>query len=384
MPTVETKASSGSQVDKDTIEASGVYALPYVLIYVLIPIIFLDHYNLTPISPFFAPFFIFGIIPILDYVIGRDDYNPTKKVRKILENKISFQLVMMVWFPYYLALILWACWYGYPQSDSFARKFSITLNVGLISGININMAHELIHKHPAVEQWLGRLCLCLTSYGHFAIEHLLGHHANVSTHDDPASSRLNESLYAFLPRTIIGGFRSAFHLDAKTSSILWVITFAFAFLCIPSGSIGFFFLQGFIGALLLEIINYIEHYGLSRLPEEPVTPMHSWNAGDRVTNYLLVKLQRHSDHHAFAGWRYQTLRSWPHSPQLPFGYATMILIATVPPLFFKIMNPRVEQVKKYYAQLEKEGKIEEIFTDEYLKEHPEDMKMAHWEKAKRS
>ena len=380
MPTVEQKTSSTSPADKDTIEASGVYALPYVLIYVLIPVIFLDYFEATPLTPFFGPFFIFVIIPILDYVIGRDDYNPSKKVRKILENRISFQLVMMIWFPYYTALILWACWYGYPSCVTTAQKASMIINVGLVSGININMAHELIHKHPPLEQWFGILCLCLTSYGHFAVEHLLGHHANVSTIDDPASSRLNESLYAFLPRTIIGSFQSAIHLDAKTTGILWAITLAFAFLCIPSSSIVFFFSQGFIGALLLEIINYIEHYGLSRLPDEPVTPMHSWNAGDRVTNYILVKLQRHSDHHAFAGWRYQTLRSWPHSPQLPYGYATMIIIALCPPLFMKIMNPRVEQVKKYYAKLEQEGKVEEMFTDDYLVSHPEDMTLKHWEK----
>src|SRR3990167_3257987 len=382
MPTVEQKTSSSKpEIDNsDTIEASGISALPYLSIYLVSPMVFLDHYMKLPLSPFFTQFFLYVLVPLLDYICGRDDYNPNKRVRKILEKREVYKYIVLAWCPYYCAAILWACWYAWPECDTFARKLGLIVNVGIGSGININMAHELIHKHPPLEQWFGRICLCLTSYGHFAVEHLLGHHVNVSTHDDPASSRKGETLYAFLPRSIINSFISAIHLDAKTTGMLWAITFAFAFLCIPTSSIGFFFAQGFMGACYLEVVNYIEHYGLSREPGEPVTPMHSWNAGDRITNYLLVKLQRHSDHHSFSGWRYQTLRSWPHSPQLPFGYATIIVISLFPPLWFKMMDPRVEQVKAYYKKLEAEKKVDEIFTDEYLQAHREDMTLKHWEK----
>lgn len=366
--------------DQDTIEANEVNAFPYLIIYLVLTLGYLDHYRVLPLSPYFAVFFVFVLVPIFDYLFGLDSYNPSNKVRRILEKKISFKAVTMLWLPYYLAYILWGAWIAWPECDTLSKQISLVINVGIVSGVNINMAHELIHKHPALEQWLGKICLCLTSYGHFSVEHLQGHHRNVSTLEDPASSRKGESLYAFLPRTVIGSFKSAFHLDFKTCCQNWAITIAFSLLCIPWSSIKFFYFQGIIGFLFLEIINYIEHYGLSREPGELVSPMHSWNAGQKVTNYLLIKLQRHSDHHTNPSWRYQTLRSWPHSPQLPFGYATMVLIALVPPLWFKIMDPLVDKAKAHYAKLEKDQLIDKVFTPEYLKEHPEEMSFDHWKR----
>lgn len=373
------QAKSAAQQDSDTIDGvTGVEALPYITVYILLTAVFLDYYRLVPLSPYFTPFLVFVLVPITDYLVGRDDYNPSPKIRKVLERMVSFKAIVLLWLPYYAGMLGWAVWVAYPRCETWSSKIALTIGLGIVSGVNINMAHELIHKHNPVEQWAGRICLSLTSYGHFAVEHLLGHHTHVSTHDDPASSRLNEGLYSFLPRTIIGSIKSAWSLDSRTCSILWGLTLAIAFLLVPSVSRPFFFIQGFVGAVFLEIINYIEHYGLERQPGEPVTPMHSWNAGDRITNYLLVKLQRHSDHHANPGWRYQTLRSWPHSPQLPAGYATMILIALVPPLFFKVMNPRVSQAKAHYAELSAQKKLDEVFTHEYLMAHPEDMQFGHW------
>jgi len=379
-PSSKQQNSSTQHFDQDTLEANSTKAWPYLLIYVTLPIIFVDHYRLSPVSPFLALIFVFVLIPLADYCLGRDDYNPPAAVRKLLEKRITFRNITLLWLPCYSAIIFWGAYVAYPQCDTLLSKCMLTLNSGILSGVSINMAHELIHKHEWVEHWAGRICYCLTMYGHFTVEHLQGHHVNVSTMDDPASSRKGESLYTFLPRSFIGSALSAWKLDYKTCNLLWGITLLFCLIMYPSGSLVYFILQGIIGATFLEIINYIEHYGLSRNPGEPVTPMHSWNAGDRLTNYLLLKLQRHSDHHANPGWRYQTLRSWPHSPQLPFGYATMVLIALVPPLWFKIMNPRVDQVKAHYLELQRQNKLDKVFTSEYLISHPEDMKLAHWNK----
>lgn len=376
-PTTKT-GSATAQPDADTIEASQMKAWPYLLVYVVLSLIFVDFYRLTPVSPFFFLIFVFVMIPILDYFIGRDDYNPPAKVRKFLERRISFRNITLMWLPFYVGMVSWGVFYGYGQCKTVAEKVSLIINMGLVSAININMSHELIHKHSRLEHWFGRICLCITFYGHFTVEHLQGHHVNVSTEHDPASSKKGESLYAFLPRTIFGSIVSAWQLDAKTCNLLWAITGLMCLLVYPFGSVFFFAMQGIVGAIFLEIINYIEHYGLSRNPGEPVTPMHSWNAGDRLTNYILIKLQRHSDHHANPGWRFQTLRSWPHSPQLPYGYATMVVISLIPPLWFSIMDPKVDQVKKYFAKLERENTLNQVFTNEYLQEHPEDMKFEHW------
>jgi alkane 1-monooxygenase len=233
----------------------------------------------------------------------------------------------------------------------------------MVSGVAINTAHELGHKRASLERWLSRVALAQSGYGHFFIEHNRGHHVRVATPEDPASSRFGESFYAFLPRTVLGSLRSAWELEAvrlrrvgapvlgPRNDILgaWAMSFVlFGLLAAVFGPavIPLLALQAVVGFSLLEVVNYLEHYGLLRLRREDgryerTRPEHSWNSNSAASNVLLYHLQRHSDHHANPVRRYQALRHVEAAPQLPTGYAGMIVLALLPPLWRRVMDDRV-------------------------------------------
>ena len=234
---------------------------------------------------------------------------------------------------------------------------------GVVGGIAINTAHELGHKRANSERWLSRVALAQTGYGHFFIEHNRGHHVRVATPEDPASSRLGESFWAFLPRTVAGSLRSAWGIEAARLDRLgkshwtlrndvlgaWAMTVVlFAVLAIAFGPVvlPYLLIQAVLGFSLLEVVNYLEHYGLLRSKREDgryerCLPEHSWNSNNVASNVLLYHLQRHSDHHANPTRRYQALRHVEEAPQLPTGYAGMIVLAWFPPLWRRVMDPRL-------------------------------------------
>ena len=245
-------------------------------------------------------------------------------------------------------------------------KVGLALTIGVIGGIGINTAHELGHKREANERWLSKIALAQSFYGHFYIEHNRGHHVRVATPEDPASSRLGESFYAFWPRTVIGSLKSAWNVEKKRyarkqqhpfrpgNDVLnaWVMSavlFGALIVWLGVGIIPFLIVQAIVGFSLLEVVNYMEHYGMlrqrvgtaQRQRYERVDPSHSWNSNNIATNVLLYHLQRHSDHHANPTRRYQTLRDFEESPVLPTGYAGMIVLALVPPLYRRVMDKRV-------------------------------------------
>jgi alkane 1-monooxygenase len=242
-------------------------------------------------------------------------------------------------------------------------SIGLALTVAMVSGIAINTAHELGHKRDSIERWLSRVALAQSGYGHFFIEHNRGHHVRVATPEDPASSRLGESFYSFLPRTVIGSLRSAWELERvrldRLERSMWspandilgawamtVVLFAalvaiFGFVVLP-----YLLIQALVGFSLLEVVNYLEHYGLLRQKREDgryerTRPEHSWNSNNTASNVLLYHLQRHSDHHANPIRRYQALRHVDDAPQLPTGYAGMILLAVIPPVWRRTMDRRV-------------------------------------------
>ncbi len=239
----------------------------------------------------------------------------------------------------------------------------LAVSMGVVGGIAINTAHELGHKRASSERWLSRIALAQTGYGHFFIEHNRGHHAKVATPEDPASSRLGESFWAFLPRTVAGSVRSAWGIEATRLDRLdkphfsihndiltaWAMTVGlFAGLAIVFGPVvlPYLVMQAVIGFSLLEVVNYLEHYGLRRNKREDgryerCLPEHSWNSNNVASNVLLYHLQRHSDHHANPTRRYQALRHVEEAPQLPTGYAGMIVLAWFPPLWRRVMDPRL-------------------------------------------
>ena len=235
--------------------------------------------------------------------------------------------------------------------------------MGVVGGIAINTAHELGHKRANSERWLSRVALAQTGYGHFFIEHNRGHHVRVATPEDPASSRLGESFWAFLPRTVFGSLRSAWGIEGARLDRLgkshwswhndllsaWAMTVVlFAALAIVFGPVvlPYLLIQAVLGFSLLEVVNYLEHYGLRRNKREDgryerCLPEHSWNSNNVASNVLLYHLQRHSDHHANPTRRYQALRHVDEAPQLPTGYAGMIVLAWFPPLWRRVMDPRL-------------------------------------------
>jgi len=243
------------------------------------------------------------------------------------------------------------------------------MSMGAIAGLGINVAHELIHKVGFLEPFCGRLLLATVCYEHFALEHLKGHHKRVSTPEDPASAPLHMMSWRFVVRSIVGSLKSAWHLDAKDVSMGFLHTICIyasllaVFVPKPKWGEGLLFLiiQSCMAIVMLELINYVEHYGLERvrLPNgeyEPVTQFHSWNASHRLTNYFLFKLQRHSDHHAVGGKRYHLLRTYSASPHLPYGYGGMILLAAFRPNYYrKLMNPMAIKAMRYMHECKEKG-----------------------------
>ena len=312
---------------------------------------------------FFGPVLVFGIFPLLDLAIGMDARNPPEDVIKWLEQDRYYRWCTYLYLPVQYAGLVLACWLFAKSSLSLVDKLGLALTVGMVSGIAINTAHELGHKRASLERWLSRVALAQSGYGHFFIEHNRGHHVRVATPEDPASSRLGESFYAFLPRTVTGSLRSAWELERTRLARLerspwtprndilsaWAMTVAlFALLAVVFGPIvlPFLLLQAVVGFCLLEVVNYLEHYGLLRRHREDgryerTRPEHSWNSNSAASNVLLYHLQRHSDHHANPVRRYQALRHVDEAPQLPTGYAGMIVCALIPPLWRRVMDGRV-------------------------------------------
>ncbi len=310
---------------------------------------------------FFGPLLVFGVFPLLDIAIGVDPTNPPDSVLKWLEQDRYYRWCTYIFIPVQYAGLVFACWLWASGDLSVLENIGLALTMGVVGGIAINTAHELGHKRDSMEKWLSRVALAQTGYGHFFIEHNRGHHVRVATPEDPASSRLGESFWAFLPRTVSGSLRSAWGIEAARLDRLgkshwslhndilgaWAMTVGlFAVLAIVFGPVvlPYLVLQAILGFSLLEVVNYLEHYGLLRQRKEDgryerCRPEHSWNSNNVASNVLLYHLQRHSDHHANPTRRYQALRHVDEAPQLPTGYAGMIVLAWFPPLWRRVMDP---------------------------------------------
>lgn len=371
-------SSHGQSPNGVDTERTGMFSVfGYLIIPLMVPLLVLTSYYASRVfSPWLllvTPVFVFGIVPILDFLVGTDTFNANDETLKRLADQKRYRYITYALVPGQILLLGWGAQIAGTVPLSAFEFVLLAINIGLISGgLGITFAHELCHKSNRLEQTLGKILLLMTSYMHFAIEHNLGHHVNVSTPKDPASSRLGESFYRFYPRTVIGSFRSAWNLETRRlersnlaiwshhNQMLWFVALplllavalgaAFGWMATP-----FFFLQSIVGFSLLEVVNYLEHYGLERREIAPgryerVNPLHSWNSNNKVTNGFLIMLQRHSDHHANPQRRYQTLRHFDESPQLPTGYAGMILLAVIPPLWFKVMDPRVAAYKAQIAR----------------------------------
>ncbi|HYJ09549.1 MAG TPA: alkane 1-monooxygenase [Polyangiaceae bacterium] len=304
----------------------------------------------------------FVAVPILDVVIGVDTRNASEAAPSAFKTAL-FRLATWLALPLQGALLIWGAAFVTKPTASLLELIGVVVAVGTTGGvIGITVAHELAHRASRLDRTLGKVLLVLVCYFHWATEHVAGHHRRVATREDPATARLGEALPVFLMRSVAQTFVSSWQIEATRNArrgvqsrlknpVLWGVLGSCslaAVLCFSFGwpALWFFFAQSAVAIAFLETINYIEHYGLERRQLRPgvyerVTPLHSWNASQWLTNVLLFNLQRHSDHHAWPTRPYYKLRHHPQAPQLPTGYAGMALLAMVPPLWRRVMDPRV-------------------------------------------
>jgi alkane 1-monooxygenase len=305
----------------------------------------------------------FAIIPLLDQLVGRKVGNLSDTDRREAISDKLYDVVIYLTVPVQLGMLFWFL-KGIDEPMTTADLAGKISAMGMMCGvIGINVAHELGHRPKAHERFMAKTLLATSLYMHFYIEHNKGHHRNVGTPVDGATARRNEPLYVFLVRTVLQSFRSAWQITAKElrrrklpvvsmhNEMLLMILIQAA-ICLLIGmffswfTLVCFAMSATMGIVLLETVNYVEHYGLFRRKVnefrfEDVEPEHSWNSDHALGRLVLFELTRHSDHHWEPSKHYQTLDSMPGASQLPAGYPAMMLLALFPPLWFRIMNRRL-------------------------------------------
>lgn len=307
--------------------------------------------------------FTYGLVPLLDGLFGEDRSNPPEQTVSELEEDRYYRVLTWLTVPLHVVSLIVAAAWAATQGLSPAGWLTLAVVAGLASGIAVNTAHEMGHKHTRIEQWLSRLALAVPAYGHFTVEHNFGHHKQVATPEDCASARMNESIYRFALREMPGGLLRAWRIEGRRlarrgkptwslhNTILqsWLMTLLLqGVLVMVLGwpTLAFLLIHNLVAWFQLTSANYVEHYGLLRARTadgeyERCQPHHSWNSNHIFSNLLLFHLERHSDHHANPNRRYQSLRHFDELPELPTGYSGMFLLAYVPPLWFRVMNSRL-------------------------------------------
>ncbi len=310
----------------------------------------------------------FVILPIFEFFTPLDNTNVVENLEDKRSNIFFFDLLLYSHVPIMYAVLFYALHKATTQSLTTLEVVGYVLNLGIFIGaFGINIAHELGHREKKIEQIFSTLLLLPALYSHFTIEHNRGHHKNVATDLDPSSARFNENLYSFWFRSVSGVYKEAWQLandDMKRDGLpvfslknpmVRTTVYQIAYIVgvfLLFGSFGLFLavLMGLVGFLLLETINYVEHYGLRRQilsngRFENVLPQHSWNSEHALGRIFLFELTRHSDHHYKANRKFQILRHFDQAPELPVGYPASIIMALVPPLWFSVMNKKVKSEK---------------------------------------
>jgi len=348
-------------------------ALPFWLSLLLIPLVWIGALNggwlvlLMPLTIEFG-------FSALDAVLGRNLRNADPETD---DDTIKwYTVITTAWVPLQFLTLFGLIWYVTGPGDAHLGALEtivLFFGVGMMTGtVGINYSHELMHQKSRAERWLGDILLAMVLYSHFRSEHLLVHHSYVGTPRDTVTARYNEGFYRFYPRILIGSLKSSFRAEKEKlakkqlpwtngANPFWrywglqMIMLALALML--GGWIGLllFIFQASVAVFHLEIVNYVEHYGLTRkhLGEgkyEDVLPHHSWNAAHKASNWLLINLQRHSDHHYKPNRRFPLLQNYgeAQAPQLPFGYPIMTMAASFPPLWRRVMNPRVKKWRAMY------------------------------------
>ena len=307
--------------------------------------------------------FFYLVAPLLDWLLGEDQSNPPETAVPQLDADPYYR-----WITYLLAPILWSAfifsaWFVASHSLPWHGVLAMVLTTGSVGGFCINLGHELGHKNTTLERWLAKIILAPTGYGHVFIEHNRGHHRDVATPLDPASSRMGESIYRFVLREMPGALHRAWalettrlerdgravvslHNEILQPALITLLLWGALTLWLGPQILAFLVVASFWSNFQLTSANYIEHYGLLRQERAPgkyevCQPHHSWNSNHIFSNWALFHLQRHSDHHAHPLRRYQSLRHFDNLPRLPSGYFGMFTVAYIPPLWRWVMDERL-------------------------------------------
>lgn len=315
----------------------------------------------------------FVLVPLIELFFKGSMFNFSEEEEKQFVNDKLFDWIIYLSVPLHYGLLVLFCFSISPEMPWW-EMLGYVFTLGLSCGVyGINVAHELGHRLKKSEQWMAKSLLLTSQYMHFFIEHNRGHHQRVSTDEDPASSRFNEPVYLFWVRSIVFSYVSAWELEhfrlEKMGLKKWSLQnemIVFTLIQIAFIALIFILFGGFvtvcylgsalIGVLLLETVNYIEHYGLRRKQGEhgyhKVLPIHSWNSNHPLGRIILFELSRHSDHHYRANRKYQILRYHGESPQMPTGYPGMMVLSLFPPVWFMVMNPRVKKLQATHSHLD--------------------------------
>ena len=329
-----------------------------------IPIVALIGLLLKGSFVYLTPFYAFVIIPVMELIFPVDVENLSSEESEGRLKRKVFDWLLYLNLPIVYALVGFGIYQAGSTPLETYEFVGMLISVGIVLGVNgINVAHELGHRQTTNERFIGKALLLPSLYMHFFIEHNYGHHLHAATAEDPATARYNQTVYSFWMTSIVRQFVNAWKIQIKLlknnkraflstkNDMFWytVLQFSYLTLCfLFFGRLGFMFalFSAMVGILLLETVNYIEHYGLLRLKTksgryERVQEMHSWNSNHVIGRIVLYELTRHSDHHFKSTKKYQTLDCHEESPQMPFGYPTSMVLAMLPPLWFHIMNKRV-------------------------------------------
>ncbi|OUS01616.1 alkane 1-monooxygenase [Flavobacteriales bacterium 33_180_T64] len=313
---------------------------------------------------YLTPIYAFVLIPVLEVIFPLDTKNTTSEDATKKLKQTIFDWLLYLNLPIVYGLVIFGIYQATHLTIETYELVGMMISVGIVLGVNgINVAHELGHRQTTNERFIGKILLLPSLYMHFYIEHNFGHHLHAATPEDPATARYNQSVYSFWFTSIFRQYMKSWSIQKKLlkntnqdffsikNDMLWYAIFQIGYLGIvffSYGTIGllFVFASAVIGFLLLETVNYIEHYGLLRLKTksgryERVKEIHSWNSNHIIGRIVLYELTRHSDHHFKSTKKYQTLNCYDESPQMPFGYPTSMVLAMIPPLWFNIMNKRV-------------------------------------------
>ncbi len=314
-----------------------------------------------PLFYWFGLIFVYGVVAVIDIIVGEDKASYALQDIAAVENESYFRWVACLVMPVQYVVLAWSAWMLVRGGLDWIDSLGLAVTLGISNGIAITNAHELGHKSATLERWLAKFVLAPSFFGHFTTEHNGSHHVWAATPADFSSAQMGESFYAYFPRTLVGGVKDAWNLEkarfAKRGQSLWswrndvlsawILTpllFAALTAWLGWGALPWLFLQGFIGLTMLEMVNYLQHYGLLREKRadgrySPCEPRHSWNSSHIATNIMLYHLPRHSDHHAHPMRRYQALRHFEEAPQLPTGYAGMSLITLFPFWWRRLIDP---------------------------------------------